>query len=333
VAEGDTLSTKCWTLADITFENEGQIDTLIDRSRKMSPYDEQPIIDGFQLSVHNTKYIQIDRTKSHWSRDSLYTISFKVAKYGFITGTMYPSDYKIIFGEVGMDTSAYLKVRRVELLPTPVNFKVYNMSTSRYIDFAFWELHGDDGVFSSDYDNQDLIILMERDENDSLIVTWEFKTVFDERLKAPTAGDTAYVILSKPFLSSMVLEFTTHKAAIDDEKVKSEIDNIRVVPNPYIVTNSWEPLNPYSSGHGPRELHFINLPPKCTIRIFNVRGQLIDTIEHDAYVGEGDPQIWNGTEIWDMLTKDNLDIAYGVYVYHVDAGKWGQKIGKFAVIK
>jgi hypothetical protein len=43
--------------------------------------------------------------------------------------------------------------------------------------------------------------------------------------------------------------------------------------------------------------------------------------------------IWNGTEIWDMLTKDELDIAYGVYVYHVDAGKHGQKIGKFCVIK
>jgi hypothetical protein len=26
-------------------------------------------------------------------------------------------------------------------------------------------------------------------------------------------------------------------------------------------------------------------------------------------------------------------IAYGIYIYHIDAGKSGQKIGKFAVIK
>jgi hypothetical protein len=34
-----------------------------------------------------------------------------------------------------------------------------------------------------------------------------------------------------------------------------------------------------------------------------------------------------------MRSKDNLDIAYGVYVYHVDAGDAGQKIGKFAIVK
>ena len=34
-----------------------------------------------------------------------------------------------------------------------------------------------------------------------------------------------------------------------------------------------------------------------------------------------------------MQTKDQLDIAYGVYIYHVDGGEHGQKIGKFAVVK
>lgn len=333
LTEGDTLSTKNWTLADVTDENTGIIDTLIDRSQKLSPRDELPVVDGFQLNINNSKFIQIDRNKSRWSRDSLYTISFKVFKFGFVTGTMFPSDYKITFYDEKVDTSTYLKVRRVDLNPTPVNFKVYNMSTSKYIDFAFWETHGDDGIFSSDYLNQDLIILLEKNENDSLIVTWEFKTVFDERLKAPTGGDTAYVILSKPFLSSMMLEFTTEKESIDDELAKSQMENIRVVPNPYIVTNSWEPLNPYTSGHGPRHLHFIHLPPQCTIKIFTVRGQLVDVIEHQSITSGDNMNIWNGTEVWDMLTKDELDIAYGVYIYHIDAGKYGEKTGKFCVIK
>jgi hypothetical protein len=34
-----------------------------------------------------------------------------------------------------------------------------------------------------------------------------------------------------------------------------------------------------------------------------------------------------------MLSKDNLDISYGIYIYHVDAPGIGEKIGKFVVIK
>ena len=34
-----------------------------------------------------------------------------------------------------------------------------------------------------------------------------------------------------------------------------------------------------------------------------------------------------------MLSKDNLSIAYGVYILHVDAPGIGSKILKFAVIK
>lgn len=333
VAEADTMSTKCWTLADITNENMGIIDTLVKRSGKLNPTDEQPIIDGYQLIINNSKFVQINRTKSHWSRNRVYDMGFRVFKAGFTIGTMYPSDYMIVFGDVGMDTSSYLKLSRITLPEKPVNFKVYNMSTSNYIDFAFWETHGNDGIFSLDYYNTDYIILMERDQKDSLIVTWQFHTVYDTTKTAPVVGDTAFIYLSKPFLSSMVLEFTTHKELVDETQVKSQLNDIRVVPNPYIATNSWEPLNPYSSGHGPRHLHFINLPASCTIRIFNIRGQLVDEIEHQSITSGAEMNIWNGTEIWNMLTKDNLDIAYGVYIYHIDAGKFGQKIGKFAVIK
>jgi len=54
---------------------------------------------------------------------------------------------------------------------------------------------------------------------------------------------------------------------------------------------------------------------------------LIREIEHNS------PSLNDGTEIWDMLTKDSLEISYGIYVYHIDAGEIGEKIGKFAVIK
>jgi len=113
---------------------------------------------------------------------------------------------------------------------------------------------------------------------------------------------------------------------ISIDKAKDDLKNIRVVPNPYIATASWEPRNTYTSGRGPREIHFINLPNKCTIRIFNVSGTLIKTIEHETAYEDG-------TAIWDVLSEEKFEIAYGVYVYHIEAPGIGEKTGTFAIIK
>jgi len=34
-----------------------------------------------------------------------------------------------------------------------------------------------------------------------------------------------------------------------------------------------------------------------------------------------------------LVSKDGMDIAYGLYIYHIDAPDIGEKISKFAVIK
>ena len=113
---------------------------------------------------------------------------------------------------------------------------------------------------------------------------------------------------------------------MDVQLAKSGLDKIRVVPNPYIVTNAWEPVNTYSSGRGERQLHFTHLPANCVIKIFTVNGQLVKTLYHNNPIDDG-------TEIWNMLSKDNLEISYGIYVYHVKADGIGEKIGKILVLK
>jgi len=50
------------------------------------------------------------------------------------------------------------------------------------------------------------------------------------------------------------------------------------------------------------------------------------TLEHNSALEDG-------SEPWDLLSKDRMEIAYGVYIYHVDAHDEGEFIGKFAVIK
>ncbi|MDZ7294783.1 MAG: hypothetical protein ONB14_05155, partial [candidate division KSB1 bacterium] len=75
-----------------------------------------------------------------------------------------------------------------------------------------------------------------------------------------------------------------------------------------------------------RRVDFIHLPQECTIRIYTVVGEHVATIEHHSTV-------FDGSESWNLLSKDGLDIASGIYIYHVEAPGWGQKIGRLAVIK
>ena len=41
----------------------------------------------------------------------------------------------------------------------------------------------------------------------------------------------------------------------------------------------------------------------------------------------------NGALSWNLVSEDGMDVAYGIYVYHVDAPEIGEHIGKFALIK
>ena len=67
------------------------------------------------------------------------------------------------------------------------------------------------------------------------------------------------------------------------------------------------------------------MPPDSKISIFTVRGDLIRTLyQNDLYVGD---------VYWNLRTEENLDAAYGVYVYVVETTTGSKKIGKFALLK
>jgi len=94
-----------------------------------------------------------------------------------------------------------------------------------------------------------------------------------------------------------------------------------------VVTNTMEPAVANKYLNQRRRIMFTHLPARCTIRIFTSSGILVDTIEV-----ENPPS--DGTVHWDLLTREGLEIAAGMYVYHVKAEVTGkEKIGKFAVIK
>lgn len=132
----------------------------------------------------------------------------------------------------------------------------------------------------------------------------------------------------KPYASGDYFSFATKGMTVSGSAANKSLSDILVVPNPYMSTATWEPRSIYPTGRGTRKIDFIHLPAKCTIRIYTISGALVKTIQKD------DSNLNNGGAIsWDLVSDDGMDIAYGIYIFHVDAPGIGSYIGKFAVIK
>ena len=328
------MGTKNFSLVNVTSG-----DTLINKSTDLEAGAVQPITEGFIIELFNPQDLAMRADSSYWNSDSIFAVALEPYRYSRTYGLGLPNDYLIEFGEVGFGTSTELEISASRILPEiPVNFKVTNLETGEPLDFGFYErdlIEGEEGMFTAytDRNRTDEIIFLEPNAEDSVIISWKMTMTVDlatadSLRRNPQAGDWFQIKTRKPFLAHDVFEFSTSGRNLDKELAKNDMSLIKVVPNPYVVSNSWEPLNPYTNGRGPRELHFTHLPSQCTIKIFNIRGQLVKEIEHN----HGN-DIANGTEVWNMLSKDEMEIAYGVYIYHVDAGDVGEKIGKFAIIK
>jgi hypothetical protein len=141
----------------------------------------------------------------------------------------------------------------------------------------------------------------------------------------PATGTTVAIVTAsrKPLTYLDAFTFTTTGARVDARAVASELDRVKVVPNPYLISSLYE----FEYGAQRREpirvLKFNNLPSRCTIHIFTLDGDKVQTIDHNSD---------NGTENWNMRGAGGREIAPGVYLYLVKTDT-AEKIGRFAVIK
>ena len=105
----------------------------------------------------------------------------------------------------------------------------------------------------------------------------------------------------------------------------ADMENIKVVPNPYVVSAAWdnERLGSVAYGEPIRKIAFTHLPRTCTIKIFTVDGDLVQTLHHNDT---------SGREEWNLLTSENRPVVSGMYFYHVESDL-GEKIGRFAIIR
>jgi hypothetical protein len=118
-----------------------------------------------------------------------------------------------------------------------------------------------------------------------------------------------------------------------DEIVEEKGLGVLVYPNPYRIDggyarNGYENRDRIKSAERARAIHFANLPDVCTIRIFSIDGDLIQTIDHN-YSGGG-PSAQH--DIWNLISRNTQAVVTGIYLYHVSS-EMGEQVGKIVIIK
>ena len=105
-----------------------------------------------------------------------------------------------------------------------------------------------------------------------------------------------------------------------DENSADDLNEIKVVPNPYIVNSNY-----FNESPGNHLIRFTRLPTKCTISIYTISGEFVKSVEHD------DP--FSGNEWWDITNGRGQVLAPGLYIYVVEAPGAEPKIDKFAIVR
>ena len=275
--------------------------------------------DGIVFSFVNDTTIAVNDTLTGWyvghSNLNLAVVPDNTAPS---LDVKWPTDYEMEFFDQSVGTTPYNKI--------PINYTLTDLKTGEPVQSEIIDNDrsktltlGDDIVFIQAVNKQTRY-------------TWRihYQPPFNPAItpEYPQAGDKFRVYTTKPFYSGDYFSFVTRASLVDNTMASNELGDISVVPNPYIATASWEPRSLYPTGRGDRKIDFVNLPAKCTIKIYTIAGALVKTLYKDS------PNLTNGGSIsWDLISEDGMDIAYGIYIYHVDAPGIGEHIGKFAVIK
>ncbi|MGD8781093.1 MAG: hypothetical protein PVH88_19265 [Ignavibacteria bacterium] len=311
-------------------------DTLIKNAQIINEGTQTDVIEGLVLDIETDTAVSIDSDNSGWTEGS----SNYIVQLGFDSDYSsayggkrldYPADFEVEFTEPGMGAVSFPSSGFSQ--PVQSNILVRNL-TEDIDDFQFiFRDENNDELFN----DGDAIFMVVGDSLgkkassfSDVRISWSMSlvkdtTIAEEEQIEPQVGDIYKIVVNKPFRNEEFFQFTTKAQSFDKSLARSELDDIAVVPNPYVGAASWEP---YSTdvGRGERRIYFMHLPNECTVRIYTMSGKLVDTIYHNS-------TITDGQESWDLVSKDGMDIAYGIYIFHVDAPGIGEKIGRFAVIK
>jgi len=318
----------------------------IARSISINGEDDNSVFDGVKLIVKNEE-VSLDPLRSEGGRSGFKTIetstnfrdeftTIELASVG--TGEAYASDFEVRFANYDTTQTGELISPADSAIITKVktNFKIIDISTGEEVDFFIsepsksrngqWEWHESIVLLKPDYvqpTETTYQINFSPPITTVISSTGEDSLIIDDAVY-PGDGDIFLFFSTKPFEIGDKYSFTTTAADFDKAIAKKVLENVIVVPDPYIAYGGSELAGIRTGRRDDRRLEFRNLPFECTIRIYTITGELVDTIEKNdsnSYIG------------WDLLSFEAQEIAYGVYIYHIDAPGIGTKIGRFGVIK
>jgi hypothetical protein len=311
-------------------------DTVVPLNRLYATQVQTPFTRGFVGNITNDPFVVIDKARTGWETgssnytaqagfDSRFALAYQSLKVN------YPADFEIRFTAKGQgDTSIPATSFS---LGVPSNIIIKNVTENvDHVQFIFQDVNAD-----SVFDAGDAVFIAYGDSAGQRATvafaakkTWSFTLLVDTLIapsqqRAPQTGDVFRIATRKPFRTGEYFEFTTVAPEFNPAIARSDLNKIAVVPNPYVGAASWEPATT-SVGRGPRLIYFIHLPRLCSIRIYTISGHLVQELEHNSTID-------NGQEPWNLVSRDGMNIAYGVYVFQIDAPGIGTYVDKFAVIK
>ncbi|MGB2868604.1 MAG: T9SS type A sorting domain-containing protein [Bacteroidota bacterium] len=140
----------------------------------------------------------------------------------------------------------------------------------------------------------------------------------------PATGNIIRIISTKP--NSTVDQYTfntaTYMATRSVDLEKESVNKVGVFPNPYYA------FNPQETNRFVRFVTFNNLPPTVKVRIFNLAGQLVRTLD------KSDP---SGFLRWDLNNQYRFPVASGIYLAYLEMtltdGTVMSKVLKLAIIQ
>ena len=98
-----------------------------------------------------------------------------------------------------------------------------------------------------------------------------------------------------------------------------DLTQVHPVPDPYLATSAYD-LAPTT-----KQMMFVNLPSRATLRIYSLTGILVRVLEHDDTTG-------GGRLSWDVRNRNNQFLASGVYFFHVITPEGYEHVGKFTIV-
>ena len=192
-----------------------------------------------------------------------------------------------------------------------------NAETSRS-NFEGYKIYRAKGAFDSTYyEIADLNKTAGTLANEFSDMTAERGQLYYYYIQSYDDGSTNTLFPGAPLYSSAF--FTrANKGASMLKPPAENVDNIMIVPNPFIVTNTTlQYVGEQNS------IKFWNLPDKCTINIFTERGDKIYTYDHEG----------SGVATWNLLTSSRQIVVSGVYIATFETPDGDKAIRKFVIVR